>query len=479
MKHSRSMLTTLLAGLLAVLICSAGYANSAPRLIPDPFLSSVGEGSEPLPLGTMIEVSLLVSGAAEDEVEYATERIDLLIAGMKKEMALELDQRQTAEFVLAFLHESLFALYNEYQTRIDRVISDGSFNCVSSAVLYMIFAKAVGIPVIGISAADHAFCSALISGERLDVETTNVYGFDPGKKKEFHDAFGNVTGYSYVPPSQYGGRTELSERELLALVLQNRISMLESEKRYAEAVGLAVDRFALAPGELTREHLTGEVINYAALLNERKEYKEAIDFLNAFVESYEWDEALRSIYGILHYNRIVVLIQQEAFTEAIAIMERAEAPRWIDPSALQELRTQIGERILSRDLPALSPSDGLLLLGSLLEEGLIANERYMDFAVMLFSRQADTAAARGDYLEAASRIESAIDNLGSDRRLLAAKRAYRYNYAVEAHNAFAVLYNDGEYEEAYDLLNEAIEMVPESSILKDDLTALRKVYPPS
>ena len=330
----------MLAVLLAILICLPGFGDNAPRLNPDPFLSSVGSQTEPLPVQTLIEAALRVSGATAIETESAAARIGILIDEMKAKIDPRWDRRQTAEIVLSYLHEHLFTLYDEYQTRVDRVLADGSFNCVSSAVLYMIFARSIDIPVAGISAADHAFCAVLLPEERIDVETTNIYGFDPGQKREFHDAFGNITGYSYVPSSQHNGRVELSERELLALILQNRISILESKKRYAEAVGLAVDRYALAPGEVTREHLTLEAINYAAGLNERKEYKSAIDFLTLFVESYGWDEALRSIYGILHYNQIVVLIQEEAFSEAIDVMDRVEAPGWIEPKILDELRMQ-------------------------------------------------------------------------------------------------------------------------------------------
>ena len=471
MKHSRSMPAV---GLVFI-VCAAGFADPAPRLEPDAFLASLGEGGEPLPLGKMIDAALAASGAAANEASMAAERIGVLIDDMKTGINPEWNDRQIAEYVLTYLHGRLFFVYDEFQTRVDKVLFDGSFNCVSSAVLYMIFARSVNIPVVGIGASDHAFCAAILSDEKIDVETTNIYGFDPGTKREFHDAFGNVTGYSYVPPSEYDKRIELSERELLALILQNRVSMLESEKKYAEAVGLAVDRYALAPGELTREHLTLEVINYAALLNERGEYKEATEFLTTFVDSYGWDESLKGIYGVLHYNQIVVLIQSEAFADAIEIMAELEVPGWIDPAVLEELRLQVGERILARDLPPLTPSEGLTLLDALREEGLISTKRHLDFAVMLYSQEADGAAAMGEYLDAASSIDRAIEILGPDGRLLSARQAYRHNFAVEAHNAFASLYNDGKYDEARNLLIDAIEKVPENDILLEDLSALRQV----
>ena len=79
-----------------------------------------------------------------------------------------------------------------------------------------------------------------VDGTPVDVETTNVHGFDPGKKKEFTDSFGAVTGYSYVPPSNYADRTTISLQELLALVLYNRASEAAQQGRYREAVNPAV-----------------------------------------------------------------------------------------------------------------------------------------------------------------------------------------------------------------------------------------------
>ncbi|MCI0481501.1 MAG: hypothetical protein L0213_07925, partial [Candidatus Dadabacteria bacterium] len=213
---------------------------------------------------------------------------------------------------------------------------------------------------------------------------------------------------------------------------------------------------------------------YAALLNDKRAYEEATGFLSAFVESYGWDDSLKTIYGVLHYNQIVILIQREAFSEAIDAMEELEVPGWIDRAVVEELRAQVGERILARDLPPLTPSEGLTLLDALRDKGLVSTERHLDFAVMLYSQEADSAAVKGEYLKAASMIDAAIKALGPDKRLIAAKEVYRRNFTIEAHNAFAALFNKGEYKEAYNLINRAIGEAPESRILLEDLAAVQK-----
>ena len=77
------------------------------------------------------------------------------------------------------------------------------------------------------------------------METTNPYGFDPGSRREFTDSFGRVTGYSYVPPGQYGRRRELGDKGLLALILYNRNAYDTEAGRYLEALQPAVDAHAL------------------------------------------------------------------------------------------------------------------------------------------------------------------------------------------------------------------------------------------
>ncbi len=325
MNLKRSILTC--AAVLSLLFAVSLFAEaeSFPRLIPDPEIALVGVMVEPLPVETIILAALRVSGVSAAEFDSVFADIKQLLADAEGEIDRDEEPALLAERILQFLHNTTFDVYDEFQTRIDIAVKSGRFNCVSSAVMYMILARYFDIPVIGIGTADHAFCAVVLPGRVVDVETTTVYGFDPGRKKEFQDAFGNVTGYSYVPPSNYSGRNELGERELLGLILQNRISFLEARKEYGAAVALAVDRYALAPLGRSRTHLFKEIANFAALLNERREYSPAIDFLTKAVDEYGRDESFGNIFEILHYNRAVTLIQAEKPREAIAAVDLAHA----------------------------------------------------------------------------------------------------------------------------------------------------------
>jgi tetratricopeptide (TPR) repeat protein len=474
MNLERSILTwRAILCLLATATASVG-ADAFPRLIADPEIAAVGQMAEPLPVDTFIRIALRVSGVPVGELKSLSAVVWQLVADAESRMSEDMGSAALAEWLLQYLHENTFTLYDEFQTRIDVAATSGRFNCVSSAILYMILAKHFGIPVIGVGTADHAFCSVSLQDRSVDVETTTIYGFDPGSKKEFQDAFGNVTGYSYVPPSSYARRDKLGERELLALVLQNRISYLEGRTEYGAAVALAVDRYALAPNDLTRSQLAREMVNFAALLNERKQYAVAIEFLSKGAETYGWDESYRAIFEILHFNDAVALIQANRPREAIDAVERASALGRIGEVPARNLRRQAAEAVLSRELPSLSAEEGIELVNQLFSEGLVSPARHLDFSVMLFSTLADTHAQAGGYLRAAEVIDGAIAVLGADTRLAQARSTYRYNYAVEAHNAFASRYNEARYRDALEHLLNALELVPESRILADDLTTVRR-----
>ncbi|MDR3174091.1 MAG: hypothetical protein LBU19_07570, partial [Treponema sp.] len=57
------------------------------------------------------------------------------------------------------MHREFLRSYSAMQTRLDTLLSNGRYNCVSSAVLYLILARSQGLDVRGVAARDHAFAS--------------------------------------------------------------------------------------------------------------------------------------------------------------------------------------------------------------------------------------------------------------------------------------------------------------------------------
>ena len=444
-------------------------------LEPSPYIMTVASAGEPVPINMLIKAALVLSGTPDQEIAPLTEKINLLLRELSAEIQADWEPYRIGEYILEFLHQRVFTLYDEYQTRVDIALETGYFNCVSSAVLYLIFARSLGLPVQGVSTLDHAFCTVVLQGEIVDIETTTLHGFDPGKKKEFVDDFGNITGYSYVPPSDYSRRQTINEKKLLSLILQNRISLLERRRMFAEAIQLSVDRYVFSPDAETDGHMIRAFLNYAALLNERHNYDDAIDFLSLAVENYGWRADYKKIFGILGYNIVVDLIQREQYSEALQRVEDYAIKEWIDVSARNQLGGQIAERVLARDLETLSTQDGIRLVGDLYEKGLLIHERFLEYSVMLYVSHAEELAENEDFLGAELRIRAAIDTLGPDSRLIKARNVYLHNYAVGIHNSFASLFNSQDYAAAMELVQGALAHYPENTILQGDLTSVKRV----
>ena len=63
------------------------------------------------------------------------------------------------EALLVFLHgpDGVLRKYRASQTRVDILLDEGSFNCVSSALVYYVLARGLGMAVGAVGTRDHAF----------------------------------------------------------------------------------------------------------------------------------------------------------------------------------------------------------------------------------------------------------------------------------------------------------------------------------
>ncbi|MGA2642636.1 MAG: hypothetical protein ABSG21_17240 [Spirochaetia bacterium] len=248
------------------------------ELTPLPLSQQLSTMREPIPVETIVDAALGFSGASDSAAATAKDRLSSLLLKFRGEVAEVSDQAALAERALLFLHRNLFTSYSALQTRVDTALDTGVYNCVSSAVLYMVLARSVGLSVGGVRTPDHAFASVLVNGQQLDVETTNPYGFNPGAKKEFTDSFGKITGYSYVPPGSYVDRRAIGEKELLSLILYNRVSEYMDGRSFRDALQPAVSAFVLMGTDETRQVMTTAFTLYITWLGTRQEFPQAVQF---------------------------------------------------------------------------------------------------------------------------------------------------------------------------------------------------------
>lgn len=395
------------------------------ELNPLPLSQQLSTMREPIPVETILDASLGFSGASEAAASAAKDRLSSLLVKFRGEVSDVSDQSVLAERALTFLHKNLFTTYSVLQTRVDTALETGVYNCVSSAVLYMILARSVGLSVGGVRTTDHAFAFVLVNGQQIDVETTNPLGFNPGAKKDFTDSFGKLTGYTYVPPGSYRDRRTIGEKELLSLILYNRVSEYMDGRSFRDALQPAVSAYTLMGTDDTRQVMTIAFNNYITWLGMRQEFPTAIQFTDAVKASFggllNMDEPRREIY----HNWVVTLLDARAFSDADALLSQPSAKAALDDADWTSLSVAVVQR--------------------------------------LAQAEGDT----GGNLAAAGVVADALKRLGRQPALLQTYEAY-------VHNAFAVLYNARKPVDAKALIDQGLAVYPDSRMLQQDLDLARK-----
>jgi len=475
-----------------------------PRLEPDPKaleyyrLSGRDQGYSWTELA---EISLWASG------DYSVSNLDKIRAAVETlnnsptnpeaaQQAAQQALKERAEFILVFMHKNLLKSYLLNQTRIGTMLSNGRFNCVSSAVLYMILCRSAGLYAQGVMTKDHAFTTLRIGESDIDVETTNPYGFDPGNRKEFSDQFGRVTGFSYVPARNYRDRQTISQIELISLILNNRIAELESRGNYADAVPVAVDRAALLMGNVSSvrpdateksygpifenpfKDLMDRLFNYGANLLKAGREKDCLAWAVAASSVYPDESRWQEFILAAANNHIMRYIKAGKITDAKNFLE--DEKTLINQDNYAQLETLVIDAELQDSIKKIrTAADGdavLLAIDQARSDGKINEKRageMLIFAVQKTTSVLSAAPAR-DWRAAVAYIEDVLARFGANRELEQALKTYRGNIATDFHNRFAVAWNKKNFDEAERILNEGLAEFPDDRQLLSDRATIKK-----
>ena len=401
--------------------------------------------------------------------------------------------RERAEFILTYLYTNILRAYSLTQTRIDTIFTNGRYNCVSSAVLFMIFCEYAGIDSSGVITRDHALLTVHIDGEDIDVETTNRYGFDPGNRREFHDQFGRLTGFSYVPARNYRDRQTISKLELISIILNNRISDLENQGRWAEAVPLAIDRAALLYGNSLnmpegnvasqsdthsdlfpdpRSDLMDRLFNYGVFLLRANREDDCLLWAAAASSIYPDEERWQEFINTAVNNRVARFLRDRRLTDARNFLDNNKNK--LDEESYAQLDTAIIDTdLLDRANRITGISDSNVVISAVLQArnaGKIGTPRaaeILTFAIQKTAAALSAAPAR-DWRAAVTFLENAILVYGTNRELEQSLQGYKSNLAADYHNRFAAEWNKRNFDEAERILNEGLAEFPDNRQLLSD-----------
>ncbi len=141
---------------------------------------------------TLLALALMASGDIRDQQRY--DRIKRRIIKFQKSVQSDIGGEATiyakGEKLLHAMHTAFFAGgdsrrdtelvegYDSDQSQVSAIFRNGRFNCISSAILYIILARYLDLQVEGVATAHHAFIQ--IRGENgrvIEVETTSKQGY--------------------------------------------------------------------------------------------------------------------------------------------------------------------------------------------------------------------------------------------------------------------------------------------------------------
>jgi len=463
------------------------YAQNAfPRIEPDAkALNYYRLGTQGYSWSDLAEIALWASG---DASLSGMAKIKTVVSSLNSAITPNLSDKEKADFILNYMHNNILKSYYLYQTRLDTIFTNGRFNCVSSAVLYVILCKSAGINTSGVMTKDHAFAIVHINGQNFDVETTNPYGFDPGNRKEFHDSSGKTTGFAYVPPQNYRDRQTISQIELVSLIFSNRIGDFERSGNFAAAVPLAVDRTALLLGNSytktsdklvsdflfadPRKELIDRLINYgAALLRSNKEddgIRWAVLASSLYPDPSRWQEFSLAAIN----NKLSKLIKDKNIQDARKFLESQKS------LLSQTDYNQFDSLIFDADLlnktnsfkTAAEGNDILSAIDQARTSGKIPEKRAAELLNYTIQKIASYLCAPPDkdWRAAIRYLEGAIAKYGTNRELDQAIRTYKANLVADYHNRFAAEWNKKNFTEAERILKEGLAEFPNDKQLLAD-----------
>lgn len=441
------------------------------RLTADARIPDGAVSSPVMDAGTFAYCALVASGTENVRLEPLLQRLDAVFYDFERTLGAESGSERTAEAALLFLYDSVIDSYQENQTRLDTLLENGTYNCVSSTVLYMYLMKRCGINVTAVEAPYHAFCTVSAGDRRIDVETTNPYGFNPGQKKEMPSA-DNSKKYYVVPARNYRGRHSIDDRAAVALIYGNRVTALEKKKCYGEAVGLAVDVWKLRGGsEEAEDFLMGRVANTIAALQKAKEAERALEFSMRAYRLFGASDGCRKNSAAALGDLLNGRLKEKDFSAAVAVTEQyrclitdADYHSLVRVTVLHELKQKV--EMLPFDESAQAVRNA---------RSQISAKDYQSMLVYAYSEEIGRTAAAGNYLEAASLAERGLREFPKEPSLTRLRDNILKNYAAGVHNQAVPFLQNGDLDSAERIISEGLEQFENSALLRNDLNQIQKM----
>jgi hypothetical protein len=182
----------------------------------------------------LLALAIVASGDVRDAAGAGRirQRVEAFVAALRPVIERAGDDWHRGYELHRAMHRTFFAGggelrgYQVDQPRLTRVFAGGTYNCLSSSLLFVVLARAFGLPVRGVVVPSHVFVELGPPGARpIEIETTSSQGFDLVHDARFFreqaGAWATQRGLPAVTFEDYQRRSIVSPAELIGLAMIN------------------------------------------------------------------------------------------------------------------------------------------------------------------------------------------------------------------------------------------------------------------
>ncbi|MCR4735912.1 MAG: hypothetical protein K5829_13010 [Treponema sp.] len=439
----------------------------------------------------IIKLSLLFSECPLNsrEAKLVLDKFENIKKEASSKKYMEMAEEERGRAVLKLIYRDTLKTYKEEQTKVNIAFINGKYNCLSSALIYMAAAKAVGLDVRGVKTPLHAFCSVYVKDSssggkrRIDVETTNPYGFNPGSK-EAVDNESLIKKYYLVPKKNYSNRQEVSDKVFTGLIAQNLCAGYILSGEYTKAIPLGaaeynfiIDEKSEAQKEVRKNFdiLPGNFVNQKP--KNAEEYADLVNWFTSFIDRWKMTKSLQNTMNIIASNLIVYCCQEENYNLAIESWNKNK--KYLDNEGLAKNEVLLVDVKILTATDGLAPEEQIKVTNDILRSNEFKSEasisrakEYLEnFWIMKLNELMSEKNFEEGY-EAAKKAQNLFPKNAGIRQM--GKNFYNNCIAV-IHNKFAKMANEKKYNGAKKIIEEGLKKYPNDSTLKKDLSTINKI----
>ena len=266
------------------------------------------------------EACLIASGVTDAGArkKYVAE-IDRIEADARKAVEAAKTPAEKGEKLLKFLHAGPMAKgYESKQTDLHTILDTGHFNCVSSAVLYNVIGRRLGLDLKAVEIPEHVFSVLCDGDKRIDIETTNALGFDPSDDQP------SGAKKSTKAQRHANNRREVGETGLASIIAYNHGVGLSQEKKFHESILENFRALALDPtNPSAMKNAIADLTNWPLELSKESKYEEALSTLAIGLDLAPKTSALKNNHKVLWNEYAEWRMKNGKAEEALIILRRA------------------------------------------------------------------------------------------------------------------------------------------------------------